>query len=72
VIDSADGDSYYSYQTLELIKENFPDLDVVVGNVSEGASAGELAAAGADGIKIGQGPGSDVPLELKRVSARLR
>jgi len=58
VIDSADGDSYYAFQTLELIKENFPDLDVVVGNVSEGASAGELAAAGADGIKIGQGPGS--------------
>jgi len=58
VIDSADGDSYYAFQTLELIKENFPDLDVVVGNVSEGASAGELAAAGADGVKVGQGPGS--------------
>lgn len=58
VIDSADGDSYYAYQTLELIKENFPDLDVVVGNVSEGKSAGELAAAGADGVKVGQGPGS--------------
>lgn len=58
VIDSADGDSYYAFKTLEQIKQNFPELDVVVGNVSEGASAGELAAAGADGVKVGQGPGS--------------
>jgi IMP dehydrogenase len=58
VIDSADGDSFYSFETLEAIKSEYPDLDVVVGNVSEGDSARELAAAGADGIKVGQGPGS--------------
>jgi IMP dehydrogenase len=58
VIDTADGDSFYAFQTLKDIKESFPDLDVVVGNVSEGSSARELAEAGADGIKVGQGPGS--------------
>lgn len=58
VLDSANGDSYYAFQTLEAIKTEFPDLDVVVGNVSTGRSAYELADAGADGIKVGQGPGS--------------
>jgi IMP dehydrogenase len=58
VIDTADGDSWYAFQTLSEIKAAFPDLDVVVGNVSEGESARQLAIAGADGIKVGQGPGS--------------
>jgi IMP dehydrogenase len=58
VIDTADGDSYYAFKTLEMIKNEFPDLDVVIGNISEGESAKELAEAGADGIKVGQGPGS--------------
>lgn len=58
VIDTADGDSYYAFKTLEKLKSEFPDLDVVVGNISEGESARELAEAGADGIKVGQGPGS--------------
>ncbi len=62
VIDSAQGDSDYAFDTLKkLIKmrdKEFPRLDIVVGNVSNGASAFELAKAGADGIKVGQGPGS--------------
>lgn len=58
VIDTADGDSYYAFQTLRDIKAAFPDLDVVVGNISDGESARLLAQAGANGIKIGQGPGS--------------
>lgn len=58
VIDTADGDSYYAFKTLEDIKSNYPEIDVVVGNISDGASARELAEAGADGIKVGQGPGS--------------
>lgn len=57
VLDSADGDSFYAFQTLEKLKSNF-DIDIVVGNISEGESAFELAEAGADGIKVGQGPGS--------------
>lgn len=58
VLDTADGDSFYAFKTLDEIKSTFPDLNIVVGNVSEGASARELAEHGADGIKVGQGPGS--------------
>lgn len=58
VIDSAQGDSRFAFATLKQLKEEFPDLDVVVGNVSAGLSAKKLAEAGADGIKVGQGPGS--------------
>lgn len=58
VIDSAQGDSKYAFSTLKLLKEEFPTLDIVVGNVSTGESARRLAELGADGIKVGQGPGS--------------
>lgn len=58
VIDTAQGDSNYSFQTLKAVKENFSDIDVVVGNITSGESAALLALNGADGIKIGQGPGS--------------
>jgi IMP dehydrogenase len=58
VIDTAQGDSDYALWTLVALKEKFKNLDVVVGNVSEASSARELAKAGADGIKVGQGPGS--------------
>jgi IMP dehydrogenase len=58
VIDTADGDSYYAFETLREVKKAYPDLDVVVGNISEGTSARKLAEAGANGIKVGQGPGS--------------
>lgn len=58
VIDTADGDAYHVFEILKRLKEDHKDLDIVVGNVSEGESAFELAEAGADGIKVGQGPGS--------------
>ncbi len=58
VIDTAHGDSKNVFDTLKELKKNYPDIDVVAGNVSEGASAKRLVEAGADGIKVGQGPGS--------------
>lgn len=58
VLDTAQGDSDFAINTLRELKHAFPDVDVVIGNVSEAASARELAQAGADGIKVGQGPGS--------------
>ena len=58
VIDTAHGDSGDVFDTLRELKRNYPDLDVVVGNVSEGESAKRLVDAGADGVKVGQGPGS--------------
>jgi len=58
VIDTAHGDSKPVFDTLKELKKKFPKVDVVVGNVSVGSSAKRLAEAGADGIKVGQGPGS--------------
>jgi IMP dehydrogenase len=57
VIDTAHGDSRDVIDTLKMIKERY-SIDVVVGNVSVGESAKRLVDAGADGIKVGQGPGS--------------
>lgn len=65
VIDSARGDSKFAFNTLRKIKDAFPDLDVVVGNISSPKSARLLAKAGADGIKVGQGPGSICTTRIK-------
>ena len=48
---------YLTFEALREIKKNY-DIEVVVGNISEGSSALALVDAGADGIKVGQGPGS--------------
>jgi IMP dehydrogenase len=58
VIDTAHGDSGEVLNTLRMLKKTSFGFDVVVGNISEDGSAKRLADAGADGIKIGQGPGS--------------
>lgn len=58
VIDSAHADSAPVITALTSIKKTYPDLPVVVGNVSEADSTRRLIKAGADGIKVGQGPGS--------------
>jgi IMP dehydrogenase len=56
VLDSADGDSKYAFMYTQKIKQQFPQLDLVVGNITERDSARDLALAGADGLRIGQGP----------------
>lgn len=58
VIDSAHGDSYPVIKTFGQIKANHPEIDVVVGNITEYDSAQMLVSLGVDGIKVGQGPGS--------------
>ncbi len=58
VIDTAHADSKPVFMMLKNLKETFPDTDIVVGNISEGTSARGLVEAGADGVKVGQGPGS--------------
>ncbi len=57
IIDTAHGDSKGVIETLKVLKKRY-DIDVVVGNISEPESAERLCRAGADGLKIGQGPGS--------------
>ena len=58
VLDSAHGHSHNIVRTLRQIKEAYPSLDVVVGNIATGEAAKFLIDAGADGIKVGIGPGS--------------
>ncbi len=58
VIDTAHGHSANVIRTLKAVKENFPTIDVVVGNIATAEAAEYLVKAGADGIKVGIGPGS--------------
>ncbi|MDD4632945.1 MAG: IMP dehydrogenase [Proteiniphilum sp.] len=58
VIDTAHGHSQGVADMLRQVKGNFPEIDVVVGNVATGEAALFLADAGADGVKVGIGPGS--------------
>ena len=58
VLDSAHGHSKNIVALLKRIKEKYPNLDVVVGNIATAEAARYLAENGADGIKVGIGPGS--------------
>ena len=58
VLDSAHGHSKGVIDALKAIKAAFPAPDVVVGNIATAAAARDLIAAGADGLKVGIGPGS--------------
>ena len=58
VIDTAHGHSKGVVVVLIKVKEKFPNLDVVVGNIATAEAAQFLVASGADGVKVGIGPGS--------------
>ena len=58
VLDSAHGHSKNIVNALRAIKEKYPNLDVVVGNVATAEAAKYLVENGADGVKVGIGPGS--------------
>lgn len=58
VIDTAHGHSHYVIEKLKEAKRYFPDIDIVVGNIATGEAAKALVGAGADGVKVGIGPGS--------------
>lgn len=58
VIDTAHGHSANVVNTLKAVKGAYPDLDVLVGNIATAEAAAYLIEAGADGIKVGIGPGS--------------
>ncbi|MCH7785644.1 MAG: IMP dehydrogenase [Bacteroidetes bacterium] len=58
IIDTAHGHSKGVIVVLEKIKKKFPDLDVIVGNIATADAAKYLVDAGADGVKVGIGPGS--------------
>lgn len=58
VIDTAHGHHVGVIESLKKVKKQFPELEVVVGNVGTAAAALALVKAGADGVKVGIGPGS--------------
>jgi len=58
VIDTAHGHSKGVVDMLHKVKEKYPNIDVVVGNIATGDAARMLVEAGADGVKVGIGPGS--------------
>jgi len=58
VLDSAHGHSEGVVLSLEKVKQTFPDLQVIAGNVATSEAAEDLIKAGANGIKVGVGPGS--------------
>jgi IMP dehydrogenase len=58
VIDTAHGHTEGVVIKLKEVKAQFPNLDVIVGNVATAAAAKYLVEAGADGVKVGIGPGS--------------
>ncbi len=58
VIDTAHGHSLGVLKAVEKVRNTYPDVDIVAGNVATLEGARDLAKAGADGIKVGVGPGS--------------
>lgn len=58
VIDSAHGHSANVLKCVKMVKDAFPELDIIAGNIATGEAAKDLIEAGADCLKVGIGPGS--------------
>ena len=58
IIDTAHGHSQSVIEHVRWVKNNFPNVDIVGGNIVTAAAAKALVDAGADGVKVGIGPGS--------------
>ena len=58
VLDSAHGHSANVIRCVKMVKEKYPELQVIAGNVATGEAARALIEAGADAVKVGIGPGS--------------
>lgn len=58
VVDTAHGHSMGVIQRIRWIRDNYPNVQIIGGNIATGAAATALVDAGADGVKVGIGPGS--------------
>jgi IMP dehydrogenase len=58
VVDTAHGHSSRVLNAVKEVKRKFPEMDVIAGNIATEEAARDLIKAGADGVKVGMGPGS--------------
>lgn len=58
VIDSAHGYADYIIETIRVLKQRFPEVEVIAGNIATYEGAKTLIEAGADGLRVGMGPGA--------------
>ncbi len=58
LVDTSHGHSQGVLDKVKWVKKNYPDMQVIGGNIATGQGALDLVAAGADGVKVGIGPGS--------------
>ena len=58
VVDSAHGHSSNILKTVRMIRAEYPELNIIAGNIVTAAAARDLVEAGADAVKVGIGPGS--------------
>jgi len=58
VVDTAHGHSEGVVETVKLLKKNFPEMEIIAGNIATPQAVEDLIAAGVDAVKVGIGPGS--------------
>ncbi len=58
IVDTAHGHSKGVIERVKWIKQQYPELQLIAGNIATGQAAKDLVAAGVDAVKVGMGPGS--------------